>query len=158
MRNDIIAVGNRRLLKLADFLDALPDERFEFNHFVDESVWEGKLDLSCGTTACAMGWATTMPMFRKLGLRMLKPDPFRNATPGIVGDDCHITYDGDTEVRACDRACERLFGLAPKETEQLFIPDYYGARGGLGEHATRKEVSDNIRAFVASPGRGNGRV
>ena len=158
MRNDIIAVGNRRLLKLADFLDALPDERFSFRHFVDDDVWKGKTDLSCGTTACAIGWATTMPMFRKLGLRMLKPDRYRSATPGIVGDDCFFTYDGGYEVGACDRACERLFGLSAKETEQLFIPDYYGERGGLSERATRKEVSDNIRAFVASPGRGNGRV
>lgn len=73
----------RRLTKLADFMDALPPSARK--HF-DMSGWlqhEGKdhhqfgsfiepeYPLTCGTTACAAGWAATIPSFRKAGFKML---------------------------------------------------------------------------------------
>lgn len=69
MGTPTIAVGNRRLLKLADFLEKLPKERFNFSSWVGDD-WEGAKDLSCGTTACALGWATAMPEFHRLGLKL----------------------------------------------------------------------------------------
>ena len=58
-----------RLLKWAEFLEQLPPKRWDYGHWVGKS-WQGAPDLSCGTTACALGWACTIHSFRKLGLRM----------------------------------------------------------------------------------------
>ncbi len=74
----------RRLLKLADFLESLPRNRFCLERWVGRG-WEGKPDLSCGTTACALGWATTIPEFRKLGVRMKKETRANAPGPGLVG-------------------------------------------------------------------------
>lgn len=58
-----------RLEALAAFLDTIPPDKFNYSEWVDRD-WKGKPDLSCGTKACALGWATTMPEFRKLGLHL----------------------------------------------------------------------------------------
>lgn len=72
----------RRLTKLADYMDALPKEAK--NHF-DMANWLGhegdhnhgfgkfiaqEDPMTCGTTACALGFAATVPSFRKAGLRV----------------------------------------------------------------------------------------
>jgi len=163
MRNDPIAVGNRRLLKLADLLDALPDERFVFKHWVDPETYEGKPDLSCGTTACAFGWATTVPAFRKLGLRLQRPGADMSPAPCMLGDNGEVVrkkypLGGVWYEDAADRAAEAIFHIGPLGTAKLFLPDYYGDYDGLPGTATRKEVAANIRAFVNSAERLNGRV
>ena len=55
------------LTELADLLDALPSERFIYDNWVRRD-WLGDPDLSCGTAACAAGWATTLPSYRAEGL------------------------------------------------------------------------------------------
>ncbi len=62
-------MNKRRLLKLAEFLEKVPRKRFDYASWVGDD-WGGKQDLSCGTTACAMGWACTIPSFRKAGLKL----------------------------------------------------------------------------------------
>lgn len=47
-----------RLTVLRDFLLALPPEK------VDLSLWSNR----CGTLACAVGWACTIPEFNEAGL------------------------------------------------------------------------------------------
>lgn len=69
----------RRLLKLCDHMESLPkgaDKHFNMDTFIaHEGDHEHPLPkrqrdlLTCGTTACALGWATTMPYFRKLGVK-----------------------------------------------------------------------------------------
>lgn len=119
-----IATGNRRLLKLAAFLRNLPRNRFDYTQFVGDD-WEGAPDLSCGTTACAMGWATTMPEFRRLGLRLAA-----GGYPHIQGRGSGIA------------AAETLFALGFGDAMYLFVP-------GLGEHpATPKQVAAKIERFV----------
>lgn len=50
-------MNKERLLKLAEFLEtSVPNEEF------DLGSWR------CGTTACAVGWACTMPEFTQQGL------------------------------------------------------------------------------------------
>lgn len=54
-----IPEGHRRLLVLAEFLETkVPVEKFSL------SRWQ------CGTTACAVGWAATIPEFKALGLSL----------------------------------------------------------------------------------------
>ena len=78
----------RRLTKLAKFMASLPKEadahfnmrwwvlhndsrHLQYNeHGLDEGPLTQKKLLSCGTAACAAGWAATVPSFRKAGFRM----------------------------------------------------------------------------------------
>ncbi len=148
-RNDPISVGNRRLLALCDLLDSLPDERFCFRYWVDDETYKGKANLSCGTTACAFGWATTMPSLRRLGLRLKRKYSNSSPEPIMVGDThSHITVPGGYED-CVDRAGKAVFALERADVEKLFVPDSYGDHGGLSARSTRKEVSAHIRAFVA---------
>jgi hypothetical protein len=72
----------RRLTKLADFLAALPkdakkkfwmgrwfDHNEEHEHKFGEFIKPGDLK-HCGTTACALGWAATIPSLYRAGLRI----------------------------------------------------------------------------------------
>jgi hypothetical protein len=71
------ATGKRRLLKLADFLETkVPPDSFNMSHW-GRGDDAGKPQ--CGTTACALGWASAIPSLRKAGVR-LAPDG------GFVGD------------------------------------------------------------------------
>ncbi len=126
----------KRLLKLADFLDALPRGRFSYSTWVGKN-WKGKQDLSCGTTACALGWATTMPEFRKLGLRLFPPQDGMGARVGLKNRPGTDEYDAAGEV----------FGLGFYDTQELFVP---GDRGEdkPGDKATAKQVAKHIRRFV----------
>lgn len=129
-------VHARRLLKLADFLDTLSEDRFDFGTWVG-CGWEPGEDLvSCGTTACALGWATAIPEFQKLGLRMKRaPDGWNH--PGIA------RHRGDAD-RQSERASEVVFGLSPKEHDFLFQPGF-----ALHSTATKAQVAKHIRKFVA---------
>lgn len=57
-----------RLLALAAFLEKLPRRRFNYETWLGAD-WDGQPDLSCGTTACAFGWACTI----EPNLRWLPP-------------------------------------------------------------------------------------
>lgn len=75
-----------RLTVLADFLDALPTGVFNLSNWINEEVGmdfvsdEGTGQIAanlsteemhaCGATACAFGWACTIPEFQKLGLTL----------------------------------------------------------------------------------------
>lgn len=123
--------GNRRLLALARFLEKLPINRFSYNRWVGND-WRGKPDLSCGTTACAMGWATTMPRFRRLGLVM------NSLGVPVLRDHWGL------------EAAEKLFALTPKQAEFMFIPSRsYRQELSPGISATASEVAAHIRRFVA---------
>lgn len=54
-----IDIGAERLRILADFLDALPRERF------DMSSWD--MRDGCGSAGCALGWAGKIPAFVEAG-------------------------------------------------------------------------------------------
>jgi hypothetical protein len=130
-----IETGNKRLLMLATKLGRVKPERFDYSRWVGED-WEGNDDLSCGTTACALGWATTMPQFRKLGLKMYF---FGENRGGFVK-----LYPKGGNLGATDsfEAGARVFYLTKDESHRLFSPDY-------GEKdATPKQVAKKIREFV----------
>lgn len=125
-----------RLLRLAAFLDNLPPERFNFSHSVGDD-WQGKPDLSCGTTACGIGWASTMPEFRKLGLRLRAGD----CAPVLVDKWRHVRKGAKVEVE--------IFGLTEMEFMHLFSPYFsYAGRKGLPGDASPKDLADHIRSFV----------
>ncbi len=74
-RPPTLSVGIRRILKLADYVEVQHPTKFDFSLVVGFD-WKGAKDLSCGTTACALGFATTMPFFRKLGIYLTGNPPY----------------------------------------------------------------------------------
>lgn len=114
-----------RLLRLAEFLDRVPENRFDFSRWIGEG-WEGDPAM-CGTTACAIGHACFMPEFRKLGATLN-----RFGLPSLVGDPYSDASDVGSEI----------FGLDREEFSSLFVPGY-----GLDDDATAAQVAARIREF-----------
>ena len=103
----------RRLLVLADKLDTLPLGRFNFARWAGND-WKGAPDLSCGTSACALGWSTTIPEFRALGLRLY----MSNGIPWVG-----LEHDMQgVSIGTPEKAAEYIFGLNQEEFDFLFIP------------------------------------
>jgi hypothetical protein len=128
-------VGNRRLLKLATFLKTVPPHRFNYAHWAGND-WKGDPNLTCGTTACALGWATAMPFFRRLGLH-LKRDVFGTRPYVSVGE-----WDEED-------AAGIIFGLTGEESRFLFFPgEFYDGRYAPAVDATPKMVARHIEEFV----------
>jgi hypothetical protein len=128
-------VHARRLLKLADFLDRLPHKRFDYSWWTGAD-WKGKPDLSCGTTACALGWAATMPMARRAGVQLFQQkedNGYRSSGFAI---------DGKRAIPA--EASARLFGLTSEQHRELFV----AADDALGPSPTAKRVAKLIRMRV----------
>lgn len=125
-------VGLRRLEKLCDLLENLPRKRFDYSHWVGED-WQGKPDLSCGTTACALGWATTIPSLRRLGLRLYKAED--------QSDQSEVQLNGKYE------SGQEVFG---DDTYGLFQPECPTVAGySPGAKATPKAVAKHIRKYIA---------
>lgn len=128
------AVYVERLLLLAAFLEALAPAKFDFGEWVG-SGWKGAPELSCGTTACALGWACAIPEFRALGA-VIRPG-FNGPRLGIAG--VEDSYPEDVSAL--------LFGLDSADHRELFHPGRPPAY--LDEYASSQEVAANIRRFVA---------
>lgn len=130
-------VSDARLLKLAAFLKNLPRKRFDYTSWVGEG-FKGAPDLSCGTTACALGWAATMPEFKRLGLYIKVEKGFdSDGLPEVYG------YPALKRERCIEGdAGQVIFGLDSHEAYFLFHPM-------SGEsNATPKYVARKIEAFV----------
>lgn len=106
----------KRILKLADFMEKLPPKRFNFLRWVGTD-WKGAPDFSCGTTGCALGWATTMPFFRRLGLQMGGVE----RVPTINGAPIHSSF--FSRLLVPSEMCE-LFGVSQDVFDQLFVPKF----------------------------------
>lgn len=135
-----------RLLRLAAFLDTLPPERFDYRTWVGKD-WQGKADLSCGTTACALGWAMTLP-----DMGVPPATPITGATAVIAG------WFDEEGIRLCETfVASRAFDITADEAEFLF----YAYTCGCPEcsvslrprdSASAKEVATHIRTFVDAGG------
>lgn len=145
-------VYKRRLLQLVDKLRKLPVKRFNYSTWVGKD-WAGASDLSCGTTACALGWATTIPALRRAGLRLghlpgEDIDSFQPFAPHMLGDT--PSYD------SAEYAAAEVFGLSLDEYEYLFIPnsdvpeEYAGILDDTGpsERSSSKRVATHIKKFA----------
>lgn len=133
-------VYKRRLLKLAEFLDNLLRKRFNYNKWVN-SDWKGKPDLSCGTKACALGRSSTIPSFRKLGVRLFQH--FDGS--GYVG----LVNTESLSTDAPYQVSREIFDLDAEEHLYLFAPEYSNEYGiSPSKQATPKQVAKHIRDFV----------
>lgn len=144
---NVRAIYRNRLRRLAKFLLALDPKLFDFGVWVDSKTWKGREDLSCGTTACALGWAAAMPEFRALGVKLV---------PRLDVADSPFVIDG-TESDYTEVAWE-LFDLTRDEAEYIFTPNCPLYQEGFGEvtdmprspnwQASSKDVAQHILRFV----------
>lgn len=133
--------GLRRLLHLANKLDRLPAQRFYYGKWVGDG-WQGRPDLSCGTTGCALGWAATV---RSWGLRLRRYGS--GAYVGLKGREYSPIYSPNTTSL---NSAEVAFGITHDEAYRLFIPGLDA--DALGPDATAGMVAAHIRRFVAEAG------
>lgn len=122
------------MLKLAGYLHAFKEPKagepgmgFDMGSFYTE--WYGTLPHPCGTSACALGHAATMPCFQRLGLWLDKESGYVVFEPPGV---CQVD-----PVRNFD-AAEHIFGITSDESSHLF-----GDRD-----RTAKQEAAALRQFV----------
>jgi len=107
----------QRLIILRDFLVALPEEAVDLEDWVSDL----RLNESCGTIACAVGWAAQIPAFNAEGLTLhgwcpmftdksLSPDDYGHATDswgavtkffGLSLEQAHGLFDGKFMYDGC---------------------------------------------------------
>lgn len=109
-----------RLLKLADHLGTVPLERF------DMFSWK------CGTLACAVGHACSIPEFQNAGLHLHRRSGLNFSTVAPVFGD----YDGWGAVHL-------FFDLNIRDADFLFSENEYPEQA-----RTPAGVADRIREFV----------
>lgn len=137
-------MNKERLIKLKEFLSTVDVNRFNMKTWfettdVDESCDmtsvfffdveddEEQLphfpvkEVSCGTAACAMGWACMIPEFQKEGLQLVCPESEypRNKFQGTP------IYNDGKNVHSEFGACVEFFDITWKQAYYLFDPSEY---------------------------------
>lgn len=141
--------SERRLTKLVAILRDLPEEKFDYTHWIGPD-WKGDPKLSCGTTACALGWATADEEFRELGLRAFQSE---SGAPPVI-----VFQVGGWTAHNFD-AAEFFFGVTSAEASFLFSPGQSGP--GMywwtspWDEASPGEVAEHIEQFVEVRGKVN---
>ena len=116
----------KRLLKLADRLDAVPADQFDMH-----SWWHAPEGGWCGTAGCALGWAGTMPEFRRAGLETHTEDDQVFFTPKdqldldfVAGHPLLAREAGDAGGLEGYDAGMAFFGLTRSEALEAFSRDH----------------------------------
>lgn len=126
-------IQTKRLLKLAEFLETkVPKEEFAMKHWC-----EGKKP-GCGTVGCAIGWATTIPSFRKAGFKLYDIGSYAGIPPYYVPIYKNIIKFDAAEV---------FFGLNQKYTRYIFTKFFY--EFDEFNPITPHQVAARIREFVS---------
>lgn len=129
----------KRLLKLADKLKTVPDANFNMGQwFGDDTTSLGATlpdPIMCGTAACALGWATTIPEFHRAGLGLFRS--YGSFVPCLFS----MKGDGYPVVARGLEAGQVFFGLTYEQANDLF-----GIEKDVGK--TAKEMAAKIRRLV----------
>jgi hypothetical protein len=152
-------MDSERLLKLADFLETVDPDRFYYGNWVGTRrfPWMGDPDMTCGTTACALGWATQIPEFRAAGLELVKLEGNSDKLGAYHGaimlrgaDQTGVWY---SAVELSISSAMRFFDLDESEARFLFMPDEKRSGGyerfsSPSSYAGPSEVAEHIRMVV----------
>ena len=123
------AIGKRRLLKLADFLEGLPGStNFHMGSLASE-VKDGRP--ACGASACALGWGATIPSFRRAGFRLTRDGSLR--VPGV-------------RSRSWNDHAAHFFDMTAPEVSNVFGVSQVHSVGAVA----RRDAVKRIRNLVAS--------
>lgn len=138
--------SKEKLLTLAAFLKTVPPERWDYSNWVN-SDWQGKLDLSCGTKACALGWAATIPAFAAAGLTLRIVS--RANRHGYLGT---VDFTIDSHTYNGTDAAAKFFGIPYWAADRIFSrPAWLDAwnRDDPSNNVTAVEVAEYIEQYVA---------
>ena len=122
-----------RLLKVCEVLSKVPAKKFDLAIWIDrdrDNYGKG----TCGTVACAIGWAAQDPWFKRRGLRLNEYD-----LPKVRGFDNTPTWD----------AISAFFDIDVYEVQYLFLSAHYVHY----DKTTKYEVIERIKKFVATKAR-----
>jgi hypothetical protein len=148
--SELLDVSDARLTLIAEKLESLPLGRFDYSDWVGDD-WGGKPDLSCGTAACALGWATTIPELQAEGLRLVQSRCGYSyvTAPGL-------DFLNPVESSIC--AAEQVLQLSEQEARYLFVPEEKPPTGFMGapfflwpspeSDASAVDVAAHIRNFI----------
>ena len=130
-------VGRKRLAILERFLrKEVPPRRFDMLTWISGAKFCGivappeALHKECGSTACALGWATTIPAFKRAGLR------FDGGSPYFLPPD---TKYGSYSFNAG----AAFFHIRIEDANYLFEPSCYPTL-----NTTPTEVASRIRGLL----------
>ena len=106
-----------RLEKLYNFLGTIKPKKFYWGEWgLNNGYCDKTPDLNaCGTTACALGWAGSMPEFRKRGLKLVWDPNWEESNVEFVDKDENLFFG---EIAGAE-----FFGLTIDEAIELFIPE-----------------------------------
>lgn len=117
-----------RLLVLAEFLKTIPEHKFNLRTWTTADSLESCNDHTCGTTACAFGWACNIKEFKEAGLRSQRGCP---------------TFNGFMAYSAG----QDFFALTYTEAIRLFSPDAY-TRDGIRFNPSNVFVANRIKRLA----------
>lgn len=110
-----MTTGDKRLLRLAALLRTVPRKRFNISRWTN-GPFCGKdkepQHNECGASACAFGWACTIPSFKKAGLHLVK-ERDRWGEEGFI---YYPKYNGQSGFSAA----QEFFNITEDEAEILF--------------------------------------
>lgn len=137
----------QRLQALATFLRTVPQRHFDLQSWRssadgDEEVTDADLaSLHCGTTACAVGWACSLPEFQAQGLTWGTDENYTGGYPIFTLPDMPDYHSGWNAV-------EEFFDISYPTAEYLFSADEYPeVYPGMATSATA--VADRIEKVIA---------
>lgn len=135
-------MNKKRLLKLADFLDALPRKNWNFGWWMNSNETKKNPKVGdCGTVGCALGWATTIPSFKRAGLKLIPGVNFNRLQPLFPA------YSGLIAVEAASA----FFDIPQSDARDIFIEGEQPDRG-LGPFvdniSTPKKFAKMLRKYV----------
>ncbi len=115
-----------KLLELARFLvEEVKSPWFDLNSWAEK----GFPEKACGTTACAVGWATVC--FPQCGLKL-----WRSA--GAHSDSLALLYELGDETFHGIYAVRTFFGISPDEAEYLFLSYTYERRSNKRTNVAKR--------------------
>lgn len=140
------------LEELATLLEELPPERFDYFVWVG-ATWQGQRDLSCGTVACAAGWATTLPSYQAKGLFLGQGLDDDFALESSIFYPMVWTVEGEWLDQT--DAMAHVLDIPEEDASLLFVPRTKDSDLGMeapAANASAKEVAAHIRRYIEVKG------
>lgn len=145
-RNDSIAI--KKLTKLVNKLKKVNSKKFDMHHWIFNKKEQNLTNPnSCGTVACALGWATT------IFPRSLKILSYKYAHSGTIAlrrtediNKSHKMFGVDGDLYPTYIA-SYLFKISPQTSEALFMPDNYTTDGKHIKNQVVERLLDLITAL-----------
>lgn len=142
----INSVQANRLVKLANFLENLPDEMWDYSVIRTQDKRVCKTDkatkISCGTTACAIGWTPNV-FPEHIGSKV----EYDSVYDTVIDLTVYLKKNKNLEIRCW---ASDFFGLSKRDVGLIFLAEdcynFYGVSNP--ENVTRKMVADKLYEIV----------